>query len=56
MAGYMTAISLAQRLGERDVVSLLQKSLAEEQAAEQTLRKIAGVLIKSANVEVEAEV
>ena len=56
MAGYMTAISLAQRLGERDVVSLLQKSLAEEQSAEQTLRKIAGVLIKSANVEVEAEV
>jgi ferritin-like metal-binding protein YciE len=54
MAGYMTAISLAQRLGESQVVSLLQKSLAEEQAAEQTLRKIAGVLIKSANVEVEA--
>ncbi len=55
MAGYMTAISLAERLGEREVVGLLQKSLAEEQAAEQTLRKIAGVLIKSANVEVEAE-
>jgi ferritin-like metal-binding protein YciE len=55
MAGYMTAISLAQRLGEREVVGLLQKSLAEEQAAEQTLRKIAGVLMKSANVEVEAE-
>jgi len=29
-------------------VSLLQKSLAEEQAAEQTLRKIASGLIKSA--------
>ena len=55
MAGYMTAISLAERLGERDVVKLLQQSLAEEQAAEQTLRKIAGVLMKSANVEVEAE-
>lgn len=54
MAGYMTAISLAERLGERDVVKLLQQSLAEEQAAEQTLRKIAGVLMKSANVEVEA--
>jgi len=35
-------------------VSLLQASLAEEQAAEQTLRKIASVLIKSANVEVTA--
>ena len=55
MAGYMTAISLAQRLGARDVVKLLQESLAEEQAAEQTLRKIAGVLMKSAKVEVEVE-
>ena len=34
-----------------EVVGLLQKSLAEEQAAEQTLRKIAGVLMKSANAE-----
>ena len=50
----MTAISLAQRLGAREVVSLLQKSLAEEQAAEQTLRKIASKLIQSANVEVQA--
>ncbi len=55
MAGYMTAISLAQRLGAREVVSLLQASLAEELAAEQTLRKIGSILIKSANVEVEAE-
>ena len=55
MAGYMTAISLAQRLGAREVVSLLQMSLAEEQAAEQTLRKIASTLIKSANIEVGAE-
>jgi ferritin-like metal-binding protein YciE len=55
MAGYMTAISLAQRLGADEVVSLLQTSLAEEQGAEQTLRKIASVLIKSANVEVETK-
>ena len=48
MAGYMTAISLAERIGAKEVVSLLQKSLAEEQAAEQTLRKIATGLIKSA--------
>src|SRR5512140_273541 len=41
MAGYMTAISLAERMGAKDVVKLLQKSLAEEQAAEQTLRKLA---------------
>lgn len=48
MAGYMTAISLAQKIGASKVVSLLQQSLKEEQTAEQTLRKIAGSLIKSA--------
>ena len=48
MAGYMTAIGLAERLGAAKAVSLLQKSLAEEQAAEQTLRKIATGLMKSA--------
>jgi ferritin-like metal-binding protein YciE len=48
MAGYLTAISLAERIGAKKVVSLLQKSLSEEQAAEQTLRKIASGLIKSA--------
>jgi ferritin-like metal-binding protein YciE len=46
MAGYLTAISLAERIGAREVVSLLQKSLDEEQAAEQTLRKIASGLMK----------
>jgi ferritin-like metal-binding protein YciE len=46
MAGYLTAISLAERIGAKDVVSLLQKSLTEERAAEQTLRKIASGLIK----------
>ena len=49
MAGYMTAISLAERIGASKVVTLLQKSLAEEQAAEQTLRKIASSLIKTAS-------
>jgi ferritin-like metal-binding protein YciE len=48
MAGYMTAISLAERVGASKVMTLLQKSLAEEQAAEQTLRKIASGLIKAA--------
>ena len=50
MAGYLTAISLAERIGAREVVTLLKKSLAEEQAAEQTLRKIATGLIKGAAV------
>jgi ferritin-like metal-binding protein YciE len=48
MAGYLTAISLAQHIGAGDVVSLLQQSLTEEQAAEQTLRKIASGLMKGA--------
>jgi ferritin-like metal-binding protein YciE len=48
MAGYITAISLAQRMGSDDVVNLLKQSLAEEEAAEQKLRKIASGLIKNA--------
>ena len=48
MSGYLTAISLAQRLGVPEVVNLLQQSLAEEQAAEQGLRKLAAGLMKAA--------
>ena len=48
MAGYLTAIGLATRLEAGDVVALLKQSLAEEQAAEQKLRKIAAGLIKAA--------
>lgn len=48
MAGYMTAISLAQRIGNSDVVALLKESLAEEQAADEKLRKIGAGLLKSA--------
>jgi ferritin-like metal-binding protein YciE len=48
MAGYLTAVSLAKRMGASDVVNLLQQSLAEEEAAEKKLRQIASGLIKSA--------
>jgi ferritin-like metal-binding protein YciE len=48
MAGYLTAISLAQRLGAREVVALLKKSLGEEEGAEKKLRSIAAGLILSA--------
>src|ERR1700734_4329246 len=48
MAGYLPAISLAEQISEKEVVALLKKSLAEEQAAEQTLRKIGSGLIKNA--------
>jgi len=51
MAGYKTAITLAQRLGAMEVVDLLTQSLAEEQGAEQKLRKIAASLIKTAAAE-----
>jgi ferritin-like metal-binding protein YciE len=51
MAGYLTAIDLATRMKASDVVGLLKESLAEEEAAEQKLRKIGAGLIKSAATE-----
>jgi ferritin-like metal-binding protein YciE len=48
MAGYMSAISLAQRLGSRQIVTLLEQSLAEEEAADLKLRQIASGLLKTA--------
>ncbi len=48
MAAYRTAISLAQRLKATQVVTLLERSLAEEQGAEQKLRTIASTLMKIA--------
>jgi ferritin-like metal-binding protein YciE len=51
MAGYMTAISLATQLGQNEVVSLLNETLKEEQAAENKLRTIAQTIIKSAPTE-----
>ena len=56
MAGYMTAISLAQRLGKNDVVALLKESLGEEQAAEQKLRSIGAGLLKGAPAQQAAKV
>jgi ferritin-like metal-binding protein YciE len=47
IASYLSAISLAKRLKADQVVSLLNESLAEEQQAEQKLRKIADTLIRS---------
>lgn len=48
MAGYLSAISLAAMMKATEVVSLLSQSLNEEKAAEEKLRKIAGMLLKSA--------
>ncbi len=54
MAGYMTAISLAKKLGAGEVVTLLAASLGEEEAAEKKLRTIASGLIKGAPKEAAA--
>ena len=51
MAGYLTAISLAQRMGATDVASILKVSLTEEQGAEKKLRQIAAGLMKKAPIE-----
>jgi ferritin-like metal-binding protein YciE len=45
MAGYLTAVVLAEQIGEKEVVSLLKKSLSEEQGAEDKLRKIVANLL-----------
>jgi ferritin-like metal-binding protein YciE len=55
IAGYTTAILLAQELGENEVVKLLNESLKEEQAAEAKLRSIAQTIVKSAPAEEEVE-
>lgn len=48
MAGYTTAINLATQLGMSKAVTLLTKSLGEEQAAEVKLSTIAAGLLKMA--------
>jgi ferritin-like metal-binding protein YciE len=53
MAGYLTAISLAKRMGAGDVANLLTESLAQEQAAEKKLRQIASGIIKKAPVQLD---
>jgi ferritin-like metal-binding protein YciE len=53
IAGYTTAISLATKLGEDEVVKLLSESLKEEQAAEDKLRAIADTIIDSAPTDEE---
>ena len=49
--GYMTAISLAEKLGETEVGKLLNESLAKAEAAEEKLRSIAKQILKAALAE-----
>jgi ferritin-like metal-binding protein YciE len=48
MAGYTTAINLANQLGHNDIVTLLTQSLREEQAADKKLREIGSQILKQA--------
>jgi ferritin-like metal-binding protein YciE len=48
MAGYTTAINLAKQLGNNEIVSLLSKTLAEERADDEKLRKIGQQLLTQA--------
>lgn len=60
MAGYQTAIGLAEQLGHSDLVELLQATLDEESGAEETLREYSERIASSAGEtdsgETEAEV
>jgi ferritin-like metal-binding protein YciE len=47
MAGYLTAIGLAERINAEEVVAVLKQTLVEEQAAEKKLRTIAASLMKA---------
>ena len=51
MAGYITASSLAKRMGATEIVTLLSQSLAEEEMAERKLRNIVSGLLKGAPLE-----
>jgi ferritin-like metal-binding protein YciE len=48
ISGYLTAISLAQKIRATEVVALLKQSLKEEKGAEEKLREIAGTLMSGA--------
>jgi ferritin-like metal-binding protein YciE len=48
IAAYMTAIALAEQIEEQEIIKALNKSLAEEQAAEKKLRSLAKAIIKAA--------
>jgi ferritin-like metal-binding protein YciE len=51
MAGYTTAINLAKKLGNDEVVDLLTQNLEEEQAADEKLRTIGDQILDEAPTE-----
>ena len=55
MAGYTTAINLAKKLGNDEVVDLLTQNLEEEQAADEKLRSIGDQILEQAPAEQNEE-
>ena len=55
MAGYQTAIVLAEQLGHGDVVDLLTESLHEEQAADNKMNELGQNLMDTVNEPAEEE-
>jgi ferritin-like metal-binding protein YciE len=55
MAGYTTAINLATKLGNDEVVELLTASLKEEEAADEKLRTIGEQILEQAPTEENSE-
>jgi ferritin-like metal-binding protein YciE len=55
MAGYTTAINLARKLGNDEVVDLLTQNLEEEQAADEKLRTIGDQILEEAPSEQNEE-
>jgi ferritin-like metal-binding protein YciE len=55
ISGYGTVRTLAEAIGNQDVVDLLQQTEDEETEADQTLTEIAATLIEEANGEDEEE-
>ena len=48
IAGYGTARALAEAVGETQIVALLQKTLDEEKASDETLARLAAVGVEEA--------
>jgi ferritin-like metal-binding protein YciE len=55
IAGYMTAIALCQQLGQSEACSLLEESLAEEQAADEKLRELCTELMESVDGDADSD-
>jgi len=53
ISAYGTARTIAEQLGQDEVVQLLEQTLEEEKNADETLSKIAGPLLEESNGDME---